>query len=294
VLCGLALAPGASTLAASFAPTPEAVPSRELPFPSRDERVASLWARAIELEIERSFAAAAGLYEQIVALDPGEAHVYWRIARNHMLAGQLLPMADEQGRLREFTLTEEWGRRGAETDPGCAECYLYEFIGLASAARIHGIWNSARNAGRMMRLLERAETLGPTHVDHPWNDERANLYFAKGVFYNVVPDSRVAQWTLGVRGSKQKSRLAYRKAIEICPRRVDYHMGLAPLLVCAGQQADDPELYAEGVSLLERIATLEDFLGTDPIDRDHAAILLAEPERACDYSRDRWRLEEGR
>jgi hypothetical protein len=177
-------------------------------------------------------------------------------------------------------------------DARCAECVLYQFIGLASAARIHGIWNSARRSAEMQRLLERAIELGPTWVDHEWNHELANLWFSAGVFYTVVPDSAVAQWTLGVRGDRGRAREYYRRALAITPRRIDYRMGLGPLLLCAG--AREPELAAEGRSLLEGIAALPDFLPTDPIDRDHARILLASPARACDYSRDRWREEEGR
>jgi hypothetical protein len=89
-----------------------------------------------------------------------------------------------------------------------------------------------------------------------------------------------------------RARDDYRRALALTPRRIDYRMGLGPLLLCAGES--EPDLRAEGRALLEGIAPLADFLPTDPIDRDHARILLASPERACDYSRDRWRAEEGR
>jgi tetratricopeptide (TPR) repeat protein len=290
----LALFAASDSRAEGYDAAARGVTSGAIPFAAGDERVGELWTRGRQLEVERSFVESARVYEEIVEILPEESHLYWRIARNHFGAGQVLPMADEKGRLEAFTLTEEWGGRGVDVDSECAECYLYRFIGLSSAARIRGIWNSARRASEMRELLGRAMELQPTWVDHEWNNELANLYFAAGVFYTVVPDSAVAKWTLGVRGDRFRARGYYRRAIEICPARIDYHMGLGALLLCAGNKENDDGLAAEGLELLRRISSLKNFLYTDQIDREHSQILLSEPSRACEYSRDKWRLREGR
>jgi tetratricopeptide (TPR) repeat protein len=265
-----------------------------LPFESTDPLVAELFELGSQLEERQELDASTKHYEEVVALAPEISHVYWRIARNHFRASQQLRVADETGRRRGFEQVELWARRGIERDEECAECYLYAFIGLASLTRMEGSWSAARAAKRMKALLDRALELGPTHIDGDWNHELANAYFAAGVFYKVVPDAPMAGWILGARGDPELSRQYYRKAFALQANRIEFRMSLGSALLCEGRREGDPERTEEGLELIRGIGSLEDRLPTDAIDREHAATLLAHPERACDYSGDEWRRREGR
>ena len=53
----------------------------------------------------------------------------------------------------------------------------------------------------------------------------------------------------------------------------------------------DPEV-AEGGGVPEESASIDKLIQI-AIDREHAATLLAHPERACDYSGEEWRRREG-
>lgn len=272
----------------------EALQASPPPFPLEDPRVRELWERAQRLEHERELAASIPVWEELAATLPDEPHPCWRIARSHVRIAGARPVADEAARIADYREAQRWAALGAERDPDCAECRLYEFIGLSMATRLQGTLAAARSASRMSELLERAFELGPTWVDDAYNVELANLRFAAGVFYQVLPDSRLVRFAIGARGDRELARRHFREALAICDQRIDYHVALGAILLCDGRQSGDTPLAAEGLALLERALELEDYLATDAIDRDHARILVAEPERACDYSRERWRRAEGR
>jgi len=281
LLGGLCLAPGAGAAgSAGVCPGP--------PFAGRGERVSGLWARGQRLEREEAFADSARLYEEVVGLAPDLAHVYWRIARNQSLAGARLPLADREGRLRAFGLAERWGARCAEVDPACAECLLYQFVGMSRAATTRGVLAAARSAAAMAALLDRALALRPTHADNDWNLELGNLYYAAGIFYRALPETALAEWTLGVRGDRRRSLEYLRRALATSPRRVDYHVELGAALLCLGAKTSDPQPTAEGISVLERVPDLPELQSTDPIDREHAGVLIGDPDAACGYGREDW------
>jgi tetratricopeptide (TPR) repeat protein len=265
-----------------------------LPLDTLDPTAKARFELGAELEEQHDFDASTAHYEQVVALAPQISHLYWRIARNHFRATQRLPMADETGRKMGFEQVVDWASRGTARDAQCAECYLYEFIGVASLARMEGTWSSARQADRMKTLLDRALELGPSHEDGDWNHELANAYFAAGVFYKVVPDVPLAGWLLGARGDPELSREYYRKALALRSNRIDFRLSLGSTLLCEGRRHDDPERAEEGFAWIRGIEALESHLPTDEIDREHAAILLSHPERACDYSGEEWRRQAGR
>lgn len=258
------------------------------PFDTSDPALLERWTRGHELELAGDFAASNQDYEALVASLPRESHLYWRIARNHYRLAKELPLDAREQRKLEFSATRDWAQRGIEVDEACAECHLYKFIGLSRLATNAGLLASAVGVREMAETLERAFELGPTHVDNAWNSELANLYYAAGVFYRSVPDTRLMQWTFGVRGDRERSIGYLRRANELVDTRVDYHVELGAALLCEAGERDLPELRSEAIAVLRRIPELEDFQSTDRIDRVHARLLIEHPEEACEYTREGW------
>jgi len=269
-------------------------PAQAVPFATSDPEVAERWREGHAHELAGRYLESALVYEELAGRLPEVAHIMWRIARNHYLAAKALPLSDRSGRLERFQLTEGWAGRGIEADPRCAECYLYKFIGMSRRATTQGIFSSARNARQMKGLLDRAFELSPGHVDNEWNSELGNLYYAAGVFYRSVPESRVSSWTIGVKGDLDHSIELLRHANEISDNRIDYHIELGAALQCAGMRRDQDALTTEGRQVLERIPPLVDFQPSDPVDRVHARVLIERPEESCEYSREAWIEEDPR
>jgi tetratricopeptide (TPR) repeat protein len=258
----------------------------EPPFAIGDPAVAALWQEGARQEREGRYLESAKLYEQVARELPGESHVLWRIARDYYMQAKSLPISESEHRKEYFELTQQWAAKGIDADDGCAECYLYKFVGMSRVATTNGILSSASNAKPMAALLERAEQLQPTHVDGPLNSELANLYYAAGVFYRSVPESSLISWAIGVKGDRERAIRYLRRANEISAKRVDYHIELGTALLCAGTDDEDPKRVAEGVVVLEKIPSLPDFQPSDEIDRRAAPVLIAHPERACEFSRE--------
>ena len=215
----------------------------------------------------------------------GQTISAWLLLRN----AALLPFAYLAGAEwadRAFGLAEEWGRRGAEIDPECAECVLYQFAGLARFATTRGILQSAGSASEIAELLDRALELGPTHKDADWNNELANLYFAAGIFYRSVPEGQVIEWTIGVQGDRRRALDYLKKAVEVSPNRVDFRVELGAMLLCLGSRESNDAQVAAGKAALASVKDLPTYQKNDPIDRAHALMLAAEPDEACGYDRD--------
>ena len=264
-----------------------AVTPYEVPAPAWEPR----FTEAVRLEDEERFAEAARVFEEVAAGLPGESHPRWRAARAWVRAGARLPLAQKEQRLALFERADREAAAGVAADAACAECYLYRFVALSRAATTRGIFSAARHAGEMADLLARAEELEPTHVDAPWNQELGNLYFAAGVLYRVLPDSALAQMTLGVRGDPARALSYLRRAVALTPSRIDYRMELAATLLCQGRREKEDEPVAEGRELLASVDRLPVRQWSDPVDQVHAEVLRAEPARACDYGREEWLAE---
>jgi tetratricopeptide (TPR) repeat protein len=262
------------------------VAATPLPFTTDDPSVASLWQEGERLEHGGHYLESAKQYEQVAEKLPGESHVDWRVARNYYMQAKSLPFSEPERRKEFFLLTQEWAARGIAANDRCAECYLYKFVGMSRVATTNGILSSASNAKPMAALLDRAEELQPTHVDGALNSELANLYYAAGVFYRSVPESSMISWAIGVKGDRERAIRYLRRANEISGGRVDYHIELGTALLCAGTDDEDSARIAEGVTVLSKIPALADFQPSDEIDRRAAPMLIQQPEKACDFSRE--------
>lgn len=257
-----------------------------LPGRLGDPALSGLWEQGVAAELDERLLDSARVYELIVGRVPEEPFTYWRIARNYWRAGESLPVEDAAGRIALFESAESWAGRGISIDPDCAPCMLWKFVAIGRQATTRGVMSAVRDAREMDQLLTRGIQLQPTHSDGEGNSTLGNLYYAGAVFYRVVPDWWWLRLFMGVRGDKDKSLTYARRAVEISEARVDYRVELGAVLLCLGTARSDPARLAEGRAVLEQARSLEDFLGTDSVDKEHAAVLMASPELACGYSRD--------
>jgi tetratricopeptide (TPR) repeat protein len=117
----------------------------------------------------------------------------------------------------------------------------------------------------------------------------ANMYYALGMFYRVVPEWLCYfpfKQIIGTCGDLEKSVEYQRKAVALEPNRVEFHRELAVSLLCHGQQYDVPEEIEEAKKILIKIQSMPGQKSWGKIDKEHARMLLEDPSIACGYQRD--------
>lgn len=253
-----------------------------------DPVVRALWSEGLELERQEQLLESCRRYERIAERLPDSAFIRWRLARNYWRHGERLPVDAKSERMADFEEALRWADASLALDERCGACVLWKLASLGRIATTGGVWQAAGTASRIAELIERGIALRPTDADNPDNVTLANLYYAGAAFYRVVPDWWWLTLAIGVRGDNHRALDYIHKAIAISASRVDYQVELGAVLLCIGTEEHDPARLEEGRRVLRRSLALPDFQSTDRFDREHARILLSEPERACGYSRDGW------
>jgi len=278
-----------SSSTAALIPTadPEVFVER-VPAELATEERQALWRQAMALEQAGRFREAAAFYERLVEIAPESPYPYWKVSRNFWRFAEALPTESKADRLPIFENAETWASRGLAVDSECAECMLWKFAALGRIATTRGIVHSLKLAPQMESLLEDAIALEPTFSDSYFNTSLGNLYYASAVFYRVIPDWLWLGWVLGVRGDLDTSLAMIRKAVEISPMRIDYTVELGAVLTCYGERKEKDWAAREGKEALIRAARFPILMDQDPLDLEHASMLVEDPGKACGYSRDGW------
>lgn len=263
-------------------------PAQWTPARAEDPEIRALWKLGLDFESERDYLAAAKSFEKIALRLRDRSHVFWRIARDYSILGELTPATDKALRLRYANLTMAWADRGTQVDPSCGECCLYKFAGMGRLASTNGLFASVSWLGELAETLERCLELDPSFVHSDWDHERGNLYYGAATFKRVLPESRWMKMILGVRGDRRRALELSRKAHAIAGMRIDYNVELAASLLCLGYDRDEDEKVAEGIAVLRKISQLEELAPTDPLERISASRLSESPNKACGYTRDGW------
>ncbi len=271
-------------LAAGFATASE----RSAWPPPLDPVLMAAWQRGLVYEQAESFSESNAQYELLARALPDSATIRWRLARNAWRVGERLPTDDKSGRLEWFRLSESWADEALRVDPKCGECVMWKVASMGRVATTRGVVQSAAKAKDIAKLIDYGISLRPAHTDNDKNHTLANLYYAGAAFYRVVPDWFWLELVLGVRGDNERALDYIEKAIEISGERLDYQVELGAVLLCIGHDDGDAARLEQGRQILEQAVVLENYQTTDRYDRQHAHILMAEPDRACGYSRDGW------
>jgi len=274
-------------LVAGLAGGPAAARPASIP-PMDDPGLQRRWEEGLALERREQLLESSRHYRAIAAARPDSAFIRWRLARNHWRYAERLPQDDKVGRLHHFGLANHWADAALAVDPECGECVLWKVAALGRLATTQGVLTAAGQASTIAELIDRGIALQPSYADNERNVTLANLYYAGSAFYRVVPDWFWLGLVIGVRGDKHRALDYIQRAIEISGARVDYQVELGAVLLCIGTQEDDPTRIEAGREVLRNAMAIEDFQSTDGFDREHARILVREPQRACGYSRDGW------
>jgi len=252
------------------------LPAHAAAFSARDA-----FAQADQLEQAGELLAAAHCFQE--AAESGRHAGYWRAAR------ATWRYADRQGQEKErielFRRAAGLAGRGLESEPHCGPCALWRYASLGRLTQELGWMWAGRHAREMAALLDLGIAQRPTHRDADGNSTLANLYYARAVFYRMVPEWWWLGLVFGVRGNTGRALHDIRSALHISPQRIDYNVEYGAVLLCDASRHDRPARLREGRSVLRRALHLSTHLVSDAVDQGFAHELLDHPEQACGWSR---------
>ncbi|MFQ5515435.1 MAG: hypothetical protein ACE5FG_13510 [Myxococcota bacterium] len=253
---------------------------------ARSPSLQALWEEAERFEEEERLLESARGYERVSDALPREAHPCWRVARSYWRFADDQPPEAKRERIRYLEQARDWAALGLERDERCAGCMLWKVAALGRLATTRGVWSGIRSVSEMAELLERGIALRPRYADGPSNSLLGNLYLASAKLNRILPDSLWMRWLTGVRGNKERGLEHARRAVALLPERIDYRVELGVALLCLGERRHHRERIREARSVLSRAAAMPPLSPRDFLARQHAAMLLEHPDRACGYSRD--------
>ena len=221
---------------------------------------------------------------------PALAEIYWRQARNLYDKVESLPRDQRPGKADSIKL---YNRIIALSDkcislaPNDGLCYHWKAVGIGRRGTTRGVLNSLGDLRELETTISKAESLKPNYrAVNGVGNAMGDIYDAHGMLYRVVPDWSILKLLFGARGDIAKSVEYQRKAVAAEPARIEYNKELGVSLVCYGQKQNDPAAVKEGLNYLKKVDALTVLKPSDKVDKQHAKLLLANPDMACGYSRD--------
>jgi len=263
------------------------------PGPAADKSCDQLMADAEKIWLTGDYDASDKILEQARQICPDRAEIYWRMARDEYDRIENLPRDKKPGKdelIERYRGVEALGDKCIELAPDDGNCYQWKGIGMGRRGTTQGILNSLTEADDLEEIFLKGESLKPSYRSKTGSaNSMGDIYTALGQFYRVVPEWLCYfpfKQMFGVCGDIEKSVSYHRKAVALEPKRIEYSKDLAVSLICLGQKKDKPEAIEEGKKILQDIQSWPEIKNSDPIDKQHAKMLLQDPSMACGYSRD--------
>lgn len=231
------------------------------------------------------------MFAQSRKLDPKNPESYWVAGETNYMLGEMLPESAKERRAKLYEETVALARACLkDINPNEAGCNHFVSTGMGRLATTRGVLSSMRSAKEIEQSWVRALKANPKRV-MVWGDPlKVNIQYGLGVYYRMAPDWWIMKVMLGTRGDKKKAVELFKAATTAQPYRLELQKEYAVALLCDGTANDDEKHLAEGKAIMKKIVAgdydAQDVRATDVIDKKHAAEMLADPEKACGYSRD--------
>ncbi len=246
-----------------------------------------LFSEAEDLWAANKFTDSNRVLDELLASDPKNSEALWRVARNFYDMGESLSVTAKDERFRLYTEVENYGKKCREADPKDGNCDFWIGVGIGRQGTTRGLLTQIRNAKRIRDLWLTAIRHAPPYRSRDGTaDIPGDIYLALGIYYRLIPDWWIMQVVMGVRGDIDDSVEYLRKSVALEPRRIEYLKELGVSLICRGTKEKSEADIEEGRANLRDLQGVPPIKPYDGIDKEHALLILSDPQMACGYSRD--------
>lgn len=198
------------------------------------------------------------LYEKALAENPSDYEALWRVAREYVNMGDLLPK-DQQ--LAEYQKAKTYADRAVQANPKGSMGYTQVAVALGKIALFKGVFQSIDLVKKVKEDCDKAIQL---------NSSNDLAYFVLARTNQKVSEKPAFfRFFLGLGwASDKKAEELYRKAISLAPNSVMYNWYYAKLLEQTGK-------YEQSRAILAKIPDMPVTYQEDPTYKQDAQELLA-------------------
>ncbi|NRA67533.1 MAG: hypothetical protein HRU19_23840 [Pseudobacteriovorax sp.] len=229
------------------------------------------------------------IIEPIVDAKPQWADGKWLLANLYLNLGETASSDDEDSKkearaqlVKAQKLTEDCLR----INPNIGICKFFLGAAIGKISTIDGIFSSLGKGERVLNLwLDLKKSKQDYVFDDGYSLQGLN-YYALGIFYRVVPESRILKWLFGISGDIEQSIAMHKESV----KRVGGNGACGQFMLAVAQlcyaDVDEP---SEVKSSLKRkfraIGAMKSDSDSSKICINDARKMLKSPGNACGYTK---------
>ncbi len=223
------------------------------------------------------------------AANPQDGDLYWHIVRFGFEVGEKFERTDTSiDKEAHYAEMQEWADKGLEVDPDNTHIRFARGIAMGRLGTTRGVLSSLF----MAKDIER-DWLATTESSYRYSAANGNeilpcdAHQALGIFYRLVPEWWIVGVIAGTKGDIGKSVEHLSKASKCVGTPMIRNLKeLGVAQICYGQRRKDQAVLAQGIGTLSTMVAMPPVTDTEKIDIKHGHMLIADPDLACEYSRD--------
>lgn len=220
--------------------------------------------------------------------NPTDPEIYRHVVRFMFETGELIDRNDKSvDKVALYKEMYELCNKALELDPGNPHLLFNRGVALGRLSTTRGVLSSVMN----LKSVEQ-DWLAAANSRYKYlaladaEDLPCDTYLTLGMFYRLVPDWWIMGALAGTRGDIDKSIAWLEKADRCSPNRIRTVKELGVSQLCKGTKDSDADMITKGKATLSRLAAMPKAHTHSELDKAHAKKLMADPDLACEYSRD--------
>lgn len=223
-----------------------------------------------------------------IEASPADAELYWLAARAQFEHAEQFRRDDASvDKLAMYQNMLDITNRGLAVDANHGHLHFAKSAAIGRMGTTRGVLASLFSAKEMEQAALKTIASGYTYRSiGGYESLPTDAHLVLGIFYRLVPDSWAVKLLSGTRGDIDKSIEHLTKARAGEPKRKGIVKELGAAYLCKATRTSDAAAMQKGMETLQEALVMDNQVDTDVIDQEHVALMMADPNMACGYSRD--------
>ncbi len=225
------------------------------------------------------------IVKNLVKANPSWLDGYWIFASEaFQLGSTYVDERDHPLALKIFAEGEDASRTCLNQQPENPLCKMFLGANMAAAATINGVVSSLRDSSQILELWQEVYTSKINYQFTPEVSLQGSVRYALGLFYRLVPNSRVLSWIFGVSGDIERSVELHKEVIAIDGKTPCGNLMLAAAMICQLDGDNQAQEFSYASQLLVEARSMDTPDMNQAICRMGSMHLANDKSLACGYT----------